>query len=279
MKAVILAGGLGSRLSEETQLVPKPMVRIGEAPMLWHIMKFYASYGIRDFVICLGYKGHVIQEYFYNYRFRSSDVTINTRTQEIIFHKNDSDDWNVTLVHTGDKSMTGGRLKRIKPHVDDTFCMTYGDGLSDVDLTELIEFHHTHGKLATVTAVSPPGRFGQLKVEEDRTVSTIIEKPDTGDSVINGGFFVLEPCVLDFIDGDGTIWERAPMEYLAQKGDLKAYLHGGFWHPMDTLRDKEYLESLWISGTAPWAVWKNAEKKPADVIVLGKKKYSIKTSH
>lgn len=254
MKAVILAGGLGTRLSEETVTRPKPMVEIGGRPILWHILKIYSAHGINDFVICAGYKGYIIKEYFANYFLHMSDVTFDMKENSMQVHKKRSEPWRVTIVDTGDDSMTGGRIKRIQPYIDSTFCLTYGDGVADVDITRSVEFHRTHGKLATLTAVQPSGRFGALNLDGSR-VSSFQEKPQGDGSWINGGFFVLEPEVFSFIEGDSTIWERDPMERLAGKGELQAWLHKGFWQPMDTLRDKLHLEELWDSHQAPWKVW------------------------
>ncbi len=255
MKAVILAGGLGTRLSEETVVKPKPMVEIGDKPILWHIMKTYSHYGIKDFVICLGYKGYMVKEWFANYFLHNSDVTMELKTNKMTVHNTNVDDWTVTLVDTGDKVETGGRVKRIQKYVDGTFMLTYGDGLSDVDISKLLAFHRKHGKNATITAVQPPGRFGTLDVHDDRVLS-FLEKP-RGDGVwINGGYFVLEPAVFDYIKDDRTLWEREPLESAAKKGQLMAYKHSGFWKPMDTLREKRELEELWTSGNAPWKVWK-----------------------
>ena len=257
MKAVILAGGLGTRISEETNLKPKPMVEIGGKPVLWHIMKIYSHYGINEFIICLGYKGYAIKEYFVNYHRHMSDLTVNLRNNDCEIHNNYSDPWKVTLVNTGDNSMTGGRIKRIAPYLDneDPFCLTYGDGLSDVNISESIEFHKNHGKLATVTAVQPDGKFGALKIENDQ-IKKFQEKPKGDGSFINGGFFVLSPKVLDYIkEGDGTVWEQSPLKNLASDGELMSYKHEGFWQPMDTLRDKNYLEDLWYQKKAPWKIW------------------------
>jgi glucose-1-phosphate cytidylyltransferase len=254
MKVVILAGGLGSRLSEETTLRPKPMVELGGKPVLWHIMKTYSHYGLNDFVICLGYKGYVIKEYFANYFMHMSDITINLRNNELKVHQNMSEPWTVTLVDTGETTMTGGRLKRVRQHIDGTFCFTYGDGLSDVNISDLLAFHREQGTQATLTAVQPPGRFGVIDFKEEK-VSAFHEKPPGDGGWVNGGFFVLEPEVLDTIESDSTAWEREPLEQLAKAGQLSAYKHDGFWQPMDTLRDRTYLESLWASGQAPWKVW------------------------
>jgi glucose-1-phosphate cytidylyltransferase len=257
MKVVILAGGHGTRLSEETSVRPKPMVEIGEMPILWHIMKIYAAHGLREFVICCGYKGHVIKEFFANYYLRASDMTFDLRSRDVEVHANGGEDWRVTLVDTGDRTMTGGRLRRVREHLDDeTFCLTYGDGVSNVDLSELIRFHRAQGGAATLTAVRPPGRFGAFQLDTgDPRVRGFREKPRGDGAWINGGFFVLEPRAIDVIEGDATVWEREPMETLAGRGELVAYQHSGFWHPMDTLRDRLALEEMWKSGNAPWKVW------------------------
>lgn len=256
MKVVILAGGLGTRLSEETHLKPKPMVEIGDKPILWHIMKIYSHFGYHDFIICLGYKGYVIKEYFSNYFLHNCDVTLDVRTQEIEIHQNAVEPWRVTLVDTGTNTMTGGRIKRIQPYVGSkAFMLTYGDGVGNVDIPSVVKFHRSHGKVATVTAVQPLGRFGSLEIEIDHGVRSFQEKPDGDGAWVNGGFFILEPGVFDYIDGDETIFEQAPLEGLSQDGNLKAYRHAGFWQPMDTLRDKNRLEELWATGRAPWRVW------------------------
>ena len=256
MKVVILAGGLGSRLSEETTVRPKPMVELGGKPVLWHIMKIYTHYGLTDFVICLGYKGYIIKEYFANYFLHMSDVTLDFRTNTTTVHQHSAEPWTVTLVDTGEKTQTAGRLARVREHLDDeTFCMTYGDGLGSVDIAALLAFHRQHQTLATLTAVMPPGRFGVLDMTDEK-INRFEEKPPSGDGWINGGFFVLEPPVLDLIEGDATLWEREPLETLASRNELAAYKHHGFWQPMDTLRDKLHLEALWNSGHAPWKVWK-----------------------
>ena len=257
MKAVILAGGFGTRLSEETGVRPKPMVEIGGRPILWHIMKIYSAHGIDDFIICLGYKGHMIKEYFAKYSLHRSDVTFDLRNNDMQIHQNDTEPWKVTLVDTGESSMTGGRLKRVEKYIGgETFCMTYGDGVSDLNISELIDFHKHQKMLATLTAVKPPGRFGAFSLKSDQyRVDSFREKPQDDGAWINGGFFVLEPGVMDFITGDTMVWEREPMEQLARKKMLAAYRHYGFWHPMDTLRDKNVLEDLWNSGKAPWMVW------------------------
>lgn len=254
MKAVILAGGLGSRISEETSSKPKPMVEIGGKPILWHIMKTYSAHGIHDFIICCGYKGYIIKEYFANYFLHTSDVTFDMTRNKMKVHQNYAEPWQVTLVDTGIETMTGGRLKRISKYLNtEDFCLTYGDGLADIDLKALIAFHKEQKTLATVTAVQPPGRFGALVVEGNKVLS-FSEKP-TGDGWINGGFFVLSPKVIDYIDGDHTVWEREPMEHLAREGQLSTYVHRGFWQPMDTLRDKLQLEDLWATGKALWKMW------------------------
>lgn len=255
MKAIILAGGFGTRISEETHVKPKPMVKIGGRPILWHIMKIYASYGINDFIICLGYKGYVIKEFFANYSMHLSDVTFDLKNNLVEIHQNNTESWKVTLVDTGENTMTGGRLKRIKNYLDNNdFCFTYGDGISDINITESIEFHRSRNVLATVTAVRPPGRFGNLNIDGD-TVTGLTEKPEKDGMRINGGFFILSPKVIDYIDNDEVIWEVDPLNRLAQEGNLAAYCHNGFWQPMDTLREKEYLEELWHSGNAPWKSW------------------------
>ncbi|MDR3392562.1 MAG: glucose-1-phosphate cytidylyltransferase [Sulfuriferula sp.] len=255
MKAVILAGGLGTRISEETSTRPKPMIEIGGKPILWHIMKMYSAHGVNEFIICLGYKGYLIKEYFANYFLHTSDVTFDMQHNKMEVHQNSAEPWKVTLVDTGDESMTGGRLKRVRHFLgDEDFCFTYGDGVGDVNIAESIAFHKTQNVLATLTAVQPPGRFGALNLEQHK-VRGFQEKPQGDGGWINGGFFILSPKVIDEIDGDSTIWEREPMEQLAEAGQLSAYLHRGFWQPMDTLRDKNYLEELWQSGKAPWKVW------------------------
>lgn len=255
MKAVILAGGLGTRLSEETGLRPKPMVEIGGRPILWHIMKIYSHHGINDFIICCGYKGYVIKEYFSNYSLHMSDVTFNLESGEHRVHKRRGENWNVTLIDTGDATMTGGRLKRVSEYLDNQpFCFTYGDGVSDVDVRESIEFHRSHGCAATMMATYPPGRFGALEVTESK-VTNFVEKPKGDGGLINGGFFVLDPIVFDYIEDDETVWEQEPLMNLAKAGQLMAFEHHGFWQPMDTLRDKEKLEALWQTRAAPWRTW------------------------
>ena len=256
MKAVILAGGLGTRLSEETSLKPKPMVEIGGMPILWHIMKIYSHYGINEFVICCGYKGYVIKEYFANYFLHMSDVTIDLRENSIEVRNTKSEPWKVTLVDTGDKTMTGGRIRHIKPYIEneEAFCLTYGDGVGDIDINKLVKFHFQQGRKATLTGTIPPGRFGALAIT-DNSVSRFMEKPEGDGTMINGGFFVLSPEVINFIDGDATSWEKEPLERLAENGELSAFIHTGFWQPMDTLRDKNYLEKLWQLGKAPWKIW------------------------
>lgn len=256
MKAVILAGGLGTRISEETHLKPKPMIEIGGRPILWHIMKMYSHHGVNDFIICCGYKGYVIKEYFANYFLHMSDVTFDMTNNSMQVHQGNAEPWRVTLVDTGDETMTGGRLKRIAPYVqnEEAFCMTYGDGVSDVNITNLIAFHKEHSTQATLTATLPPGRFGALSIEGFK-VTGFKEKPKGDGVMINGGFFVLSPKVLDLIEDDKTTWEQRPLETLAASGDLSVFRHEGFWQPMDTLRDKTHLEELWASGNAPWKVW------------------------
>jgi glucose-1-phosphate cytidylyltransferase len=256
MKAVILAGGLGTRLSEETVTKPKPMVEIGGRPILWHIMKTYSYYGINDFIICCGYKGYVIKEYFQNYFLHQSDVTFDMKENKMIVHKERVEPWRISLVDTGEDSMTGGRLKRVESYVknEDCFCFTYGDGLADINISDLIKFHKTHGKEATLTATYPPGRFGALEIVNNE-VRQFQEKPRGDGALINGGYFVLSPKVFGRIDGDATIWEQEPLKELASENQLMAYKHEGFWHPMDTLRDKNYLHDLFESNKAPWKIW------------------------
>lgn len=257
-KVVILAGGLGTRLGEETSIKPKPMVEIGGKPILWHIMKIYSAYGFNEFIICLGYKGYVIKEYFSNYFLHNANVTFNMKTNSVKIHSNESEPWLVSLVETGDTTNTGGRIKRIEPFLgDDTnFCLTYGDGLSDVNVGELLDFHTKHGKLATVTAVQPPGRFGSLKLGSASQVEAFQEKPRGESGWINGGFFVLNRKILNFIEDDSTVWENEPLQKLSTEKQLMAFPHSGFWQPMDTLREKLQLEALWSSGEAPWKKWK-----------------------
>lgn len=257
MKAVILAGGYGTRISEESSVKPKPMVEIGGKPILWHIMKIYSAYGINDFVICCGYKAHIIKEYFSNYHLHCSDVTFDLQNNSMEVHTNGAEPWRVTLVDTGDGTMTGGRLKRVKAYLgDETFCFTYGDGVSNVNINDLVAFHQRQGTLATLTAVQPPGRFGAFKLGGDQDkVPSFKEKPEGDGAWVNSGFFVLEPAVVDFIEGDATSWEKQPLEKLAHQGQLAAYRHDGFWQPMDTLHDKNVLEDLWKGGKAPWKVW------------------------
>ncbi|ANW24203.1 glucose-1-phosphate cytidylyltransferase [Vibrio coralliilyticus] len=256
MKAVILAGGLGTRLSEETSVKPKPMVEIGGKPILWHIMKQYSAHGINDFIICCGYKGYVIKEYFANYFLHMSDVTFDMQNNEMKVHRKRAEPWTVTLVDTGDSSMTGGRLGRVSDYLKDeeAFCFTYGDGVGDIDIAETIRFHMSHGKKATLTATYPPGRFGALDIQKG-LVNSFKEKPKGDGAMINGGFFVLSPEVLKYIEGDSTVWEQYPLNQLAEDGELMAYEHHGFWQPMDTLRDKVYLEELWQANKAPWKNW------------------------
>lgn len=257
MKAVILAGGLGTRISEETYLKPKPMIEVGGKPILWHIMKLYSAHGVNDFVICCGYKGYVIKEYFANYFLHMSDVTFDMEHNRMEVHQRNAESWRVTLVDTGDETLTGGRLKRVAEYVkgEEAFCFTYGDGVADVDIGALIDFHKRHGKRATVTAVQPPGRYGALDMQET-TVKGFVEKPKGDGGWINGGFFLLSPACLDYIKGDAVSWEGEPLTRLAADGELQAFAHTGFWQPMDTLRDKNQLEALWASGKAPWKCWK-----------------------
>lgn len=255
MKAVILAGGFGTRLLEETEGRPKPMVEIGGRPILWHIMKIYAHHGVKEFIVCLGYKGYIIKEFFVNYRLHVSDITVNVASGSIDVHRNEADDWKVTLIETGLNTMTGGRVRRIRDYLDgEDFFLTYGDGVADIDIAALLSFHRAEGRLATVTAVTPPGRFGSLEMDGNR-VASFQEKPAGDHATINGGFFVLSPRVIEYIDGDDTVWERAPLERLARDGQLSAYRHDGFWHAMDTLRDKNQLEALWSGGNPPWKKW------------------------
>lgn len=258
MKAVILAGGLGTRLSEETAVRPKPLVDVGGMPILWHIMKIYSAHGIHEFVICLGYKGHLIKEFFADYQLRRSDVCFDFARKDIDYHRNDVEPWRVHLVDTGEQSMTGGRLRRVRDYLnkDEPFCMSYGDGLTDADITAEIAFHKDHGRKATLLAVQPPGRFGAIHLNAaDDHVPAFREKPSGDGAWISGGFFVLDPSVLDYVENDATVWEQDPMERLAREKELMAFQHQGFWQSMDTLRDRQYLESLWASGNAPWRSW------------------------
>ncbi len=255
MKAVILAGGLGTRISEETTNRPKPMVEVGGRPVLWHIMKTYSAHGIDDFIVCTGYRGYVIKEFFANYALHASDVTFDMRDRSVRVHTSAAEPWSVTVVDTGDGTMTGGRLRRVRKYLDDEpFCFTYGDGLSDVDVRATVAHHAASGALATMTTVQPPGRFGAVRLQEQKIVA-FDEKPQGDGAWINGGYFVCSPGVFDYIDGDATVWERTPLERLAADGSLSAFVHRGFWHPMDTLRDKTHLEELWSGGRAPWKVW------------------------
>jgi len=256
MKAVLLAGGLGTRFSEETDVRPKPMIEIGGKPILWHIMKIYSSHGINDFIVCLGYKGYVIKEYFSNYFLHQSNVTFDMRENKMHVLRKDAEPWTVTLIDTGENTMIGGRIKQILPYLgdDQEFCLTYGDGVGDINITESIAFHRREGRLATVTATQPPGRFGAINFEGNR-VTSFQEKPSGDGGFINGGFFVLSPKVGSYIENDATVWEKEPMTNLAKDGQLSVFFHEGFWHPMDTLRDKRYLEDLWSSGKAPWKKW------------------------
>lgn len=256
MKAVILAGGLGTRLSEETAIRPKPMVEIGGKPILWHIMKLYSFHGVNEFIICCGYKGYVIKEYFANYFLHMSDVTFDMQANSMHVHQKRAEPWKVTLVDTGDASMTGGRILRVADYIrnEDIFCLTYGDGIGNINITESIDFHRTHGKLATVTATFPPGRFGALDIRANQ-VQSFQEKPRGDGAMINGGFFLLSPRILAYLQDDDSIWEQEPIQRIAAEGELMAFQHHGFWQPMDTLRDKTYLEELWASGEAPWKVW------------------------
>lgn len=257
MKAVILAGGFGTRISEESTVRPKPMIEIGHRPILWHIMKIYSHHGINDFIICCGYKGFMIKDFFANYYRHSADVTYDLKTRETLIHRCDAEPWRVTCIDTGEKSMTGGRLKRAAEYIgDETFCLTYGDGVSNIDITASIEYHKAHGKLATLSAVQSPGRYGAFTLAADSSsVVSFREKPKGDGAWVNGGFFVLEPGVMDYIDGDDTTWEREPMENLAKDGQLEAWRHEDFWQSMDTLRDKMYLEEMWASANPPWKIW------------------------
>lgn len=257
MKAVILAGGFGTRISEESAIKPKPMIEIGPHPILWHIMNIYSAHGISEFIVCCGYKAPIIKKYFADYFILNSDMTFDLRSNQVEVHRTDAHPWKVTCVDTGENTMTGGRLKRVREYIgDETFCMTYGDGVSDVDITASIQFHKAHGRLATLTAVQPSGRFGAFTLHPDSSeVEAFHEKPKGDGAWVNGGFFVLEPAVIDFIVDDTSVWEREPMEKLSRSGNLQAWKHSGFWQPMDTLRDKMYLEELWTRGNAPWKVW------------------------
>lgn len=257
MKAVILAGGLGSRLSEETSLKPKPMVEIGGKPILWHIMKIYSAHGIHDFIVCLGYKGHIIKEFFANYFLYSSDVTVDLSRNFLEFHRNNCEPWRITLVDTGADTMTGGRLKRVMPYVaeEESFCFTYGDGVADVDISRLIQFHRSQSTLVTLTATQPTGKFGALDIDDSSRVRNFMEKPRGDGRWVNGGFFVLSPKVDKYLTGDTTIWEREPLEELARDGQVASFKHHGFWQPMDTIHDRQALEQLWATGNAPWKVW------------------------
>lgn len=258
MKAVILAGGMGTRISEESHLRPKPMIEIGGRPILWHILKIYAHYGINDFIICCGYKGYVIKEYFANYALHASDVTFDLRSDELTIHHRSVEPWRVTLVDTGERTMTGGRLRRVAPYLrdEDSFCFTYGDGVADVDIARSIDFHRAHGKLATLTAACAPARFGALEMTSDHRITAFREKPLGESGLVNAGFFVLSRGVLDLPVGDESIWEREPLETLAATDQLRAFRHDGFWQPMDTVRDRQALEELWASGRAPWRIWR-----------------------
>lgn len=257
MKVVLLAGGLGTRLSEETVIKPKPMVEIGGMPILWHIMKIYSSYGFNDFIICLGYKGYIIKEYFANYFLHKSDVTINLKDNSLKVHDSQAEPWTITLVDTGNESMTGGRIKRVQPHIGkETFMLTYGDGVSNIDIKKLVNYHKEHGKLCTVTSVQPSGRFGALDLTNDMSVNSFLEKPKGDGSWINGGYFVCQPEVFDYItEGDSTVWEQKPMEQIASDGQMKAFKHEGFWRPMDTLKDKHDLNEMWDTNNSPWKIW------------------------
>ncbi len=254
MKAVILAGGQGTRISEETHLKPKPMIEIGGKPILWHILKTYSAYDVNEFIICLGYKGYQIKEYFANYYLHESDLTIDIQKNSLEIHETKADPWKITLIDTGDNSMTGGRIKRISKYLDDTFCLTYGDGLADVNISQIISSHKKNNTLATLTAVQPQGKFGAITIQDGK-VKTFEEKPKGDAGWVNGGFFVLEPSIVDYIQGDDTMFEREPLQQLTKENQLSVYHHGGFWHPMDTLSDKNKLEKLWSKGNAPWKVW------------------------
>jgi glucose-1-phosphate cytidylyltransferase len=256
MKVVILAGGLGTRISEETTIKPKPMIEIGGKPILWHIMKIYSHYGINEFIICCGYKGYIIKEYFANYFLHQSDITFDMSKNEMKIHQERSEPWKVTLIDTGDNTMTGGRIRRIKNYLNENedFCLTYGDGVANINIRELIKYHKSHGKIATLSSVFPQARFGSLEIEGNR-VKNFVEKPKGDGALINGGFFVLNPKAVDYIDGDSSIWEQEPLNKLAEEGELMSFKHEDFWQPMDTLRDKHYLEKLWESNKAPWKLW------------------------
>lgn len=256
MKAVILAGGMGTRISEETSVRPKPMIEIGNMPLLWHIMKIYSFFGINDFIVCCGYKGYVIKEYFANYFLHMSDVTFDMKSNKLEVHNHKAEPWSITLIDTGEHSMTGGRLKRVAKYLqtEESFCFTYGDGLANINVRELITFHKNHGKLATVTAVQPAGRYGALELSGSNVIG-FVEKPRGDGGWINGGFFILSPRCIELIQGDECVWESGPLNTLAKKGELEAFFHKGFWQPMDTLRDKNQLEELWSTGKAPWRVW------------------------
>ena len=258
MKVVILAGGFGTRISEESAVKPKPMIEIGHKPILWHIMKIYAAHGLNEFVLCCGYRGDLIKDYFANYSLHRSDVTFDLASNKMEVHRHHAEPWRVTLVDTGDKAMTGGRVKQVQSYLDEQpFCLTYGDGVSDVNITELIKFHRKHKKIATLTAVQPPGRFGAFTLDKKQNyITSFREKPSGDGAWVNGGFFVLQPEVMDYIAGDSTVWEKEPMERLAREGQLAAFRHSGFWQSMDTLRDRMYLEGLWADGKAPWKIWK-----------------------
>ena len=255
MKLVILAGGRGTRLSEETSIKPKPLVEIGGMPIIWHIMKLYSKYGINDFIICLGYKGYLIKEFFSNYSLHTSDITINTKKNKIITHKKDTENWNITLVNTGENTMTGGRILKIKNYVDEEFCLTYGDGLSDVNIKELIKFHKKHKKNATVTVVKPNARFGSVKIDKNNKISSFMEKNNENVQWVNGGFFVLNKKIFKYLKNDNTVWEQEPLKKLTAQNQLMAFKHNKFWQPMDTIREKEYLEELYITKKAPWVSW------------------------
>ena len=255
MQLIILAGGRGTRISEESIIKPKPLVEIGGMPIIWHIMKIYSSFGIKDFVICCGYKGYLIKEYFSNFYLHSSDVTINLKDNNIKIHKKTSEDWNVTLIDTGEDTQTGGRILRAKEYVDEQFCLTYGDGLANVDIKKLISFHSSHKKLATMTVVQPLGRFGAVEVDSDNNVNNFTEKPKGDGQWVNGGFFVLSKKIFSYLKNDNTIWEKEPLEELSKRKELKSFKHEEFWCPMDTLRDKEFLENLWQKKRAPWKIW------------------------